>query len=593
MNSCRSIPFRLSSSFFLRLLCAQVLGCWGAVASAQPDAGTLLNQEQRSQKRLPDRLPLLETEPLRPSLKEVRGARVVVKSVRFTGGANLATEADLQALVANAIGQELDFAGLEALARRVTEFLRGKGWFLAEAYLPKQDVTDGNIEIAIRPGRLDGEDGTGEPFVVVLGGKLSPRIDPARLNDIAAGLLQPGSAANESEVERAVLLMSDLPGITAHARLEPGANAGSTRVMVDVEEGPLLTGSVALDNYGNRDTGIEQINLAAQINDPTGRGDQLGIAAVEAKGLQMARLSYSLPLGADGWKLSASWSGMHYEIMRGTGAAAGLRGSSQTFGLTLGYPVVRSRADNVYVALGANRKALVDDSAAGLLHDKRVSSGSASLYGDSLDTRGGGGLTAWNAVVTAGRIDLSRVADDDEMDAASYGTQGGYAKLSYGISRLQKLPGQFAFFANFFGQRAGKNLDSSEKFLLGGPNGVRAYTGSEASGDSGWLANFELRYDVAGATPWGPLQVVGFYDVGGIRLHDDAKGIAIATATGRNAYSLSGWGVGMNLSKTGSHAVRFAWARKIGDNPGRSVAGLDADGHDDKSRLWLQATLWF
>ena len=78
---------------------------------------------------------------------------MLVKSVRFTGAAGLASEAELQAVVADAIGKERDFAGLEALVRRVTGYLRGRGGFLAEAYLPRQDITDGHIEIVVRAGR--------------------------------------------------------------------------------------------------------------------------------------------------------------------------------------------------------------------------------------------------------------------------------------------------------------------------------------------------------------------------------------------------------------------------------------------------------
>ncbi|HEX5394613.1 MAG TPA: ShlB/FhaC/HecB family hemolysin secretion/activation protein, partial [Rhodocyclaceae bacterium] len=132
-----------------------------------------------------------------------------------------------------------------------------------------------------------------------------------------------------------------------------------------------------------------------------------------------------------------------------------------------------------------------------------------------------------------------------------------------------------------------------EKFLLGGPNGVRAYPGAEGSGDNGWLFNLELRYDVLGGTDWGQLQFIGFYDLGHIELHKDTKGIAITGATGKNAYDLAGWGLGMNLSKTGSHALRLIWAQKLGSNPGRTAAGMDADGANDNSRVWLQATLWF
>jgi len=576
-----------------RLVGALFLLNLGTPAVAQPDAGTLLNQEQRSQQRLPNRLPEAQSPSTPPALKDTGGARVVVKSVRFTGALELASEPVLQALVAPSIGKELDFAELEKLARSVTSFLRSKGWMLAQAYLPKQDVTEGYIEIAVRAGRLDGSNGQGEPFVLVPGGKKPLRMDTARLKAIAAARLPAGAVVNEAELERAMLLMNDLPGISARARLEPGSEADSSRVTVDVEEGPLLTSSLGLDGYGNRDTGMVQLGFSAQLNDLSGMGDQASANATHSEGLDLVRLGYTLPAGRQGLKLGASWSGMQYQIRNGTGLAAGLKGESDTTGLTLSYPLLRSRSNNVYATLGFTHKALKDESLVGVLRDKRVNVWNAALSGDALDTRGGGGLTAWNAGLTTGQLNLDGVPADAAADAAGYDAQGHFDKLNYGFSRLQKLPGAFTAFASVSGQAAGKNLDSSEKFLLGGPNGVRAYPGSEGSGDTGWLANFEVRYDLPGSTSLGQMQVFGFYDTGHISLHNDPKNIAIATASGQNSYGLAGWGLGGTLSKSGSHLVRLVWARKIGNNPASTTSGLDADGQADTSRIWLQATLWF
>lgn len=571
---------------------ALILAAASLPAGAQTDAGNLMRDLERQQQRRSDRLPEIEAPTVRPTLKPGAGVGVVARSVRFSGATDLASEADLQAVVAHAIGQTLDFGGIEQLARSVTEFLLARGWFLAEAYLPQQDVTDGHIEIAVRPGRLDGQTGRGVPYRI-LPGKQAMRIDAARLDAIAAAHLRPGAAAHEGDMERTLLLMNDLPGVSAKARLEAGTEAGSTRVLIDVEEGALVSGNAGVDNYGNRDTGSAQANVAVQLNDPAGAGDQASALATHAHGLDLARLAYVMPVGSDGLKFGAALTTMDYRILRGTGLTAGLKGSSQTAGLTLAYPWLRSRSRNLHGTLGYQYKAFKDDSTAGPLKDKRIDVWNAGVAGDALDGLGGGGLTSWNLGWSGGRVDLARVATDLTADAAGYATQGRYDKFGYGAARLQKLPESFTLFANFSGQRAGKNLDSSEKFLLGGPFGVRAYPGSEASGDSGWLANVELRFDLPAVGELGQIQLVGFYDTGRIELHDDARSIAIPTATGRNVYSLSGYGLGVNLTKTGSHALRLGWAGKIGDNPGRSAAGLDADSRADKSRVWFQGMFWF
>lgn len=560
---------------------------------AQVDAGTLLNQQQHQQQRLPQQLPDAQRQAQQPALTAPAGQKITLKAVRFTGAVQLASDAELQAVVASSIGKELDFAGLEQLAARVTDLLKAKGWFLARAYLPRQDITDGLIEIAILAGRLDGSQGQTESYRLAINDKNPLRIDPSRLTAIAARQLPPGATVRMDQLERALLLINDLPGITARARLEPGTQADSTRVVLDALEGPLFGASAWVDNYGSADTGVNQVNLAAQLNDPTRRGDQASLSVTHTEGLDLARLGYTVPLGSDGLKLSGNLSSMSYEVIRGTGLIAGLKGSSTTSGVNLSYPYLRSRAANLNTNLGYTNKALKDESNAGTLRDKRLDNWSLGLSGDSVDALAGGGYNAAGLTWTQGRVDLSRNPGDASADASSYATQGSFDKWGYNLTRLQKLPGAFTLFANLSGQATGKNLDSSEKFILGGPNGVRAYPGSEAMGDAGWLANLELRYDVPAATPLGQLQLSGFYDSGHITLHHDTKGVTIPTATGDNSYGLAGWGLAVNLSKPGSYSVRLGWAKKLGDNPGRSLTGLDADSSADSSRLWLQATFSF
>ena len=88
------------------------------------------------------------------------------------------------------------------------------------------------------------------------------------------------------------------------------------------------------------------------------------------------------------------------------------------------------------------------------------------------------------------------------------------------------------------GQQASKNLDSSEKFVLGGINGVRAYPQGEASGDEGYKATLELRYNLMAN-----LQGAVFYDMGEIAVNKAPFAVAAS-----NNRSLSGAGIGLQGS---------------------------------------------
>lgn len=564
-------------------------------AYAQSDAGSILQQQSRQDQRQVDRLPGAPAAGAPDAKTPLSGPRVVIRSLKFTGHEGLVTDAELGALTARWMGQEVDFAGLDRIARQVTELLRSKRWFLAQAYLPQQDVTEGHIEIAVQAGQLDGSDGKGQPFSIGRDDKRAVRLSAEYIEKVAGRYLKPGDKANESSLERALLLLGDVPGVTARSQLEPGLKPGTTSIVLNMEQGPLLGGSVMADNYGSRYTGNAQINASFQINDPKGLGDQYTFNATQTEGLKLIRLGYSLPVSSNGTRLSLSWSPMTYKIVEGLGVAAGLKGSSNTTALTLSYPFKRSRLANVYGSLSVSRKSLRDDSSGGLLKNKRSDSTNATLSVDQLDSWGGGGLLNGNVSLTAGQLDLSRVESDRAADASGYATQGSFEKLSSGLTRLQRITSNLNLMVNVYGQVAGKNLDSSERFALGGPNGVRAYAGGEGSGDSGWVSNIELRYDwrSLASEKAGQVQLVAFYDAGHIRLHKDPGTTPIATLTGRNSYGLAGWGVGVNLNKPASHAVRVVWAHKSGLNPGRSNEGMDSDGRANASRMWLQGSWWY
>jgi hemolysin activation/secretion protein len=101
----------------------------------------------------------------------------------------------------------------------VTRRLKDEGWVLARAYLPEQDVTDGLVTIEILPGRLDTQ---GRAFRIEAIGARPLRIDPERLGAILTALIPAGEPIRQADLDRAILLINDLPGIDALARLEAG-----------------------------------------------------------------------------------------------------------------------------------------------------------------------------------------------------------------------------------------------------------------------------------------------------------------------------------------------------------------------------------
>jgi hemolysin activation/secretion protein len=98
-----------------------------------------------------------------------------------------------------------------------------------------------------------------------------------------------------------------------------------------------------------------------------------------------------------------------------------------------------------------------------------------------------------------------------------------YARLN--ATRITRLPFDFSWVLNAWGQLANERLLPSEELALGGYNTVRGYDERVVTGDNGWIINSELRTpaiflgNILGV-PGGrdELQFLGFVDAGSVSL---------------------------------------------------------------------------
>ncbi|HWK51886.1 MAG TPA: POTRA domain-containing protein, partial [Steroidobacter sp.] len=274
-----------------------------AQAQTPPNAGQILNEQQRLQQQRLNRLPSDDVPAERPALRDVGGTRVTVKQIVFSGEERIATRDELHKVVADAVGQSLGFDELQSLTDRVSTYLRGKGYPLVGAYLPAQDVTNGRIEIAIVEGRIQqGANG------VVIRPDSSVRMSQSRLRAIAEQAVEPGQPVRQRDLERAVLLINDLPGIAARGALERGDAAGTSRLALTVAEDRMLAGGTSIDTYGNRYNGSERINARVGLNDPLRIGDQAGLSLTKSEGLGSVSADYSLPVGSSGLRMGVAYT---------------------------------------------------------------------------------------------------------------------------------------------------------------------------------------------------------------------------------------------------------------------------------------------
>ena len=503
------------------LALAALASAWAPALPAHtpPDVGRVLQQMKTPPQPAPKSssrpsLPATTTERIAPG-----GAKVVVRSFVFGGNQDISTET-LNAMLAGALGKAVDMAGLGALSEKVSEFYHASGYPFARAYLPPQEVSKGVVRIEIQEGRF-GEvlaKGNNPFWVARTQGFLAP--------------LKTGELIKSEGLERATLLLDDLPGAKFVPVMQPGDKVGTGDLTVLEERGKLITGQVGGDNYGNRYTGAYRLNGAANINSPFLMGDQLSLSStVTDEALWFGGANYALPLGGSGLRANAGV--MHTQYQLGSDfQASNTSGTADIYSGGVSYPLVRSTKANLKLVLNYQHKELHED-VNGNVTNKRSDVVPLSAEFEVRDSFGGGGVTYGSAGFTYGNLRLP----SEQLVADVNHTDGSFTKANADVMRVQALPQNFTLFARAGGQWAGNNLDSSEKMSLGGASGVRAFPNGEALGDMGWVAQLELRKAIGSFAPY------VFMDAGGIKVNQSP---AVAEENGRE---VGGGGFGLRYQR--------------------------------------------
>jgi hemolysin activation/secretion protein len=533
-----------------------------------PNAGTQLRQLPQVP-TLPRVEPVLEVEPVALASDVAdAGPAIRVTTLRVTGQTAF-TEAELVAASGFAPDSELTLAGLRALAERISDLYRDRGYFLAQAYLPAQDVQGGSVTIDVIEGRYGAVD-------VRNGARIADRVPDQIVNG-----LEPGDLIANAPLERRLLLLSDVPGVVVHATLAPGDEVGTSDLIVDLAPGPAISGSLEADNAGSRYTGEYRFGGTLNLNNPAGIGDQLSLRLLASDdGLAYGRASYQAPIGNA--TVGVAYSHLLYDLGREFEALDG-SGTADIVSAYASYPLVRSRRANLYALANADYIMLHDR--IGLVSsesNKHIQEGTFGLAADWRDDLGGGGSNVAYLGWTIGNLDIRSPAVR-AIDAATARTAGTFNVLQGSVARLQAVAGPLSLYGAVRGQYAFDNLDSSEQMQLGGAYGVRAYPEGEAFGDIGYVATAEARLAVGGSrdTLPGEFELIAFVETGEVQFAHDPW------FAGPNHATRSGYGVGLNWFGPEGFIVRTAYARRLGTGPATSVPD-DGDG-----RFWFQIVKLF
>ena len=204
---------------------------------AAPDAGSLLKQEEEIYKYYKDPLIKPKKKPKKEKKKkEISNVnKIFVKQFKFLGDIDKFNIEYLNNFLKNYTNKENTFEELKEAASLIQNLYLDNGYFLAQVFLPEQEISDQIVRIEINEGKLD----KNNPYIV--------KKDNVRLyDDIASDYLNGalGGGLNSQNLERALLNLNKLPGLSATSTIQAGDEEGTSKIVVNLVEDYLINGSI-------------------------------------------------------------------------------------------------------------------------------------------------------------------------------------------------------------------------------------------------------------------------------------------------------------------------------------------------------------
>jgi hemolysin activation/secretion protein len=529
-----------------------------------------------------------EVEAKKPSLVEIGGKEkyapvmaddksgktIDVKDFTIEGNTQIKDD-ELKKIISEYVSKPLTFSQLQEVASLITKYYREKGYFVARAYIPVQDIksSDGVVKIAIIEGNY------GE-FKLTNNSSVKDSIVQAMFDDAK----NRGNVVSTYTLERSMLIINDTPGIVVTgADVRPGADVGTSDFIVTTESSAPYSGYVIADNYGSKYTSVYRTMAGGSINNPFKIGDKITLSGLYgANGnIDNYRASYSFPILPNGLRGEIAYSDTNYKLEKKYVTNQDIKGSSKTLEASLSYPIIRTRVESLYTSLTYTSKDMKDTNDGVQTNKKAIESFNLGLNYTknsvlaNLDTQ-------YNASINliSGKLNI-KDATAKAQDANGAKTNGTYEKLALTLANTTILHPKVSLETSLTYQQSlgNKNLDGSEDMSIGGSNGVRVYPDSEESAENGYILKAEAFYTLPSYQGLNH-KVSLFVDTAKVKQENNT--------TNEKARQLSDIGIGYHSS----YKNFFAKAH-LATIIGGSKVESEADNKQYKTKFLVQAGMVF
>ena len=508
-----------------------------------------------------------------PKAPAIPQEKALIKEITVTG-ATLISDKEVNDIIQPYIGKELTVAEMQKIADLITDAYRQKGYVTSRAYLPPQQIERQILEIRIVEGI------TGN--VEIKGNRYFKK--KLYRNKIA---LKNGEPFDYEALRKGMSKINQLPDRHAKAVLAPGKEAGTTDVILEVEDRLPFHVKLDFDNYGSRYVNQFRARTTITHNNLLGLDDVFNFQyqISESENYKLMILRYILPLTQSlklGMFAADSDIDLRYEF---EDEDLNARGKSRLYSIYLTQSLINLENFLTSLTVGFDYKDTFNFQQGVETSRDRMRVAKASLDVDLTD--------AWGRTMVGNEISygigdvMGGLQDRDALHASRNGAGGKFLKNNLYLLRLQRLPFNSTMLWKNQAQFTPYILTATEQFQTGGIVNVRGYPNAEAVGDRGYSMVWELsmppyfisknlKFPFSKAKVYDALRIVTFYDWSNTRL-------IRPTATEEKSTTLRGAGCGVRINLPEDFAFRVEVAWPLDRTP--------SDG--DNVRTWGEITKSF
>lgn len=529
-------------------------------APGTPDANgeeTLPVESGKSlyEKTLP--VPAVREQEQMPDAGDQDSAKLFIRQF-MVKGATLIDPEIIRKIVSPYENKALTFPEIHALGEKITAQYHARGYMLAYAYIPAQEIEDGVVVCQVVEGRVG--------HITVSGNK---RVSTEFIERHLEFALK-NHFLKEDRLERAGLILNSTHYLHVKSTLKSGEDPDTTDITVQAMEAYPLSGNITFDNFGSDITSKNRLGIELATGSLVTSGDFLifrglsGLDRIDLDELSYGRAEYQLPLGYNGTRAGVYYANSIYEAGQQY-AIMDINGKANAAGIYFTHPLLYQRRRKLDVRWGFDYKDLNDYVLGSEWINDRIRVFNLGVAYDFIDPFHGRNILALTCV--QGLRSIFGGNGKNDPGSSRLNADGQFSKYVADVTRAQKITVNSHVLLKGSVQVSGDALFAGEQMYIGGIYGVRGHSSYDLGGDSGYVLSTELylpplfpQARVFNQASGNTIRFILFVDHGGVYRN------ALQPGEHRADYLTSaGGGVRLNAGNRFSMQLDWAVPRKSGN----------------------------